>query len=123
MGVAGATTFLHQSLTTLVDGTTIEWFIPCFQMSEEQLKAFITKVQSDASLQEQLKAEGADPIAIAKAAGFTIKQQDVLLQASELSDDELESISGGTVNPQTIPLGPFCPGQQPTNPLTIVFLN
>ena len=66
-------------------------------MSEEQLKAFIAKVQSDASLQEQLKAEGADPIAIAKAAGFTIKQQDVLRHASELSDEELEGVSGGTL--------------------------
>ena len=42
-------------------------------MSEEQLKAFIAKVQGDTSLQEQLKAEGADVVAIAKAAGFTIK--------------------------------------------------
>jgi predicted ribosomally synthesized peptide with nif11-like leader len=69
-------------------------------MSEEQLKAFITKVQSDASLQEQLKAEGADPIAIAKAAGFTITQQDLLRQASELSDSELESVAGGGVGDQ-----------------------
>ena len=66
-------------------------------MSEEQLKAFIAKVQSDASLQEQLQAEGADPIAIAKAAGFTVKQQDVLRHASELSDEELEAVAGGTL--------------------------
>ena len=64
-------------------------------MSEEQLKAFIAEVQSDASLQEQLQAEGADPIAIAKAAGFTITQQDLLRQASELSDEELEGVAGG----------------------------
>ena len=36
-------------------------------MSEEQLKAFIAKVQADTSFQEQLKAEDADVIAIAKA--------------------------------------------------------
>ena len=64
-------------------------------MSEEQLKAFVAKVQSDTSLQEQLKAEGADPVAIAKAAGFEIKQQDLLRHASELSDEELEGVSGG----------------------------
>ena len=64
-------------------------------MSEEQLKAFIAKFQSDTSLQEQLKAEGADPIAIAKAAGFEIKQQDLLRHASELSDKELEGVAGG----------------------------
>ena len=66
-------------------------------MSEEQLKAFIAKAQSDPSIQEQLKAEGADLVAIAKAAGFTIKQQDILRQASELSDEELEGVSGGTI--------------------------
>ena len=64
-------------------------------MSEEQLKAFIAKVQADPSLQEQLKAEGADPVAIAKGAGFTIKLQDLHRQASELSDEELESVAGG----------------------------
>ena len=71
-------------------------------MSEEQLKAFITKVQADPSLQEQLKAEGADPVAIAKAAGLTITQQDlssVREEASELSDEELESVAGGAVWP------------------------
>ena len=64
-------------------------------MSEEQLKAFIAKVQSDTSLQAQLKAEGADVVAIAKAAGFEIKHQDLLRQGSELSDEELEGVAGG----------------------------
>jgi len=68
-------------------------------MSEEQLKAFIAKVQADASLQEQLKAEGADPIAIAKAAGFSITQADLEANwkesSRELSDADLENVSGG----------------------------
>ncbi|WP_114992761.1 Nif11-like leader peptide family natural product precursor [Synechococcus sp. UW179A] len=76
-------------------------------MSEEQLKAFLEKVQGDTSLQEQLKAEGADPVAIAKAAGFEIPSghapKDLLRHASEeelegvseLSDEELEGVSGG----------------------------
>ncbi len=63
-------------------------------MSEEQIKAFIAKVQADTSLQEQLKAEGADPVAIAKAAGFSITTED-LNAPKELSDDELEGVSGG----------------------------
>ena len=46
-------------------------------MSEEQLKAFIAKVQAEASLQEQLKADGADPVAIAKSAGFSITTEDL----------------------------------------------
>ncbi len=65
-------------------------------MSEEQLKAFIAKVQADTSLQEQLKTEGADHIAIAKAAGFVITEEEVnAYQARELSDEELESVAGG----------------------------
>ena len=66
-------------------------------MSEEQLKAFIAKVQADTSLQEQLNAEGADPIAIAKAAGFIITEAEVksYSRRERLSDDELESVAGG----------------------------
>ena len=64
-------------------------------MSEEQLKAFIAKVQADTSLQEQLKAEGADVVAIAKAAGFSITAEDLNTQGQNLSDSELEVAAGG----------------------------
>ena len=65
-------------------------------ISEEQLKAFIAKVQADTSLQEQLKAEGADPVAIAKAAGFAITEAEVKpYQIRALSDEELEGVAGG----------------------------
>ena len=60
-------------------------------MSEEQLKAFLAKVQDDPSLKAQLQAKGSDAIAIAKAAGFTIVEADKLA----LTDAELESLSGG----------------------------
>ena len=65
-------------------------------MSEEQLKAFIAKVQADASLLEQLKAEGADPVAIAKAAGFSITTEDIKTHRQNLSENELEGVAGGT---------------------------
>ena len=66
-------------------------------MSEEQLKAFIAKVQADSSLQEQLKAEGADPAAIAKAAGFSITTEDLSNSKDrELLPEELERIAGGS---------------------------
>ena len=64
-------------------------------MSEEQLKAFIAKVQADTSLQEQLKAEGADVVAIAKAAGFSITTEDLNSHRQNLSEEELESAAGG----------------------------
>ena len=75
-------------------------------MSEEQLKAFIAKVQADTSLQEQLKAEGADPVAITKAAGFSITAEDLTAYGyAELSDEEMEGASGGTqVNPFANPM-------------------
>ena len=61
-------------------------------MSEEQLKAFIAKVQADTTLQEQLKAEGADPVAIAKDAGFAITTEDLNTHRQDLSDEELEEM-------------------------------
>ena len=64
-------------------------------MSEEQLNAFIAKVQGDPSLQEQLKAEGADVVAIAKAAGFSITTEDLKTARQTLSDDDLEGAAGG----------------------------
>jgi len=73
-------------------------------MSEEQLKAFIAKVQADTSLQEQLKADGADVVAIAKAAGFSITTEDIATLPQNLSDDELEGVAGGG-NKVTLQLG------------------
>ena len=67
-------------------------------MSEEQLKAFLEKVQGDTSLQEKLKAEGADfvaIVAIAKAAGFSITTEDLNSHRQGVSDDELEVAAGG----------------------------
>jgi predicted ribosomally synthesized peptide with nif11-like leader len=78
-------------------------------MSEEQLKAFIAKVQADTSLQEQLKAQGADPVAIAKAAGFSITTEDLNIQRQTLSDAELEVMAGGctaTTNHPTVETHP-----------------
>ena len=79
--------------------------ISTYPMSEEQLKAFIVKVQEDVSLQEQLKVEGADVIAIAKSAGFSFAMEDLNLflesmsdRDQQLSDQELESVVGGAMH-------------------------
>ena len=66
-------------------------------MSEEQLKAFLEKVKTDASLQEQLKAAGdANAVAaIAKEAGFSISADDLNKAQSEISDEELEGMAAG----------------------------
>ena len=66
-------------------------------MSEEQLKAFLEKVQGDTSLQEKLKAAAdVDAVAaIAKEAGFSVSVDDLKMAQSELSEEELENVAGG----------------------------
>ena len=65
-------------------------------MPDEQLKAFLEKVKTDAGLQESLKAAtDADAVvAIAKAAGFVISSEE-LQKAREISAAELEGVAGG----------------------------
>ena len=69
-------------------------------MSEEQLKAFLEAVKADAGLQEKLKAAGdadADAvIAIAKAAGFAISADELKKAQSEISEEELACVRGGS---------------------------
>ena len=79
-------------------------------MSEEQLKAFIAKVQADTSLQEQLKVEGADVVAIAKAAGFSITTEDLNTHRQNLSEKDLENVAGGCGR-QTLESAGTCTGR------------
>ena len=68
-------------------------------MSEAHLKAFLERLAKDPKLQDLLKQEGADPIAIAKDVGFDLRPADLIRYQSrrnlELADDELEQIAGG----------------------------
>ena len=68
-------------------------------MSLEQLKAFLAKVKGDTSLQQKLKA-AADVdavVAIAKEEGFMFSAVDLTKVQSELSEKELEGVSGGGI--------------------------
>lgn len=76
-------------------------------MSEEQLAALLAKLKNDGGLQEKLKG-AADPdaaVALAKEAGFDFSKDDWLKyrleQPLELSDYELEALSGGGPPPQS----------------------
>ena len=77
-------------------------------MSEEQLAALLAKIKDDAGLQEKLKgAADLDAIlAIAKEVGFDISKAAWLRyqanQTLELSDEELEGVSGGTFFPALV---------------------
>ena len=80
------------------NGTTITKPQP---MSEEQLAALLAKLKEDAGLQEKLKgaADLDAVVALAKEAGFDVSKADWLRyqekQTLELSDEELEAVSGG----------------------------
>ena len=66
-------------------------------MSKEQLEAFLEKIKTDTSLQEQLKlaADVNAVIAIAKDAGYTISADDLKSTQSGISEEELENVAGG----------------------------
>ncbi len=68
-------------------------------MSEEQLNAFLEKVKGDTTLQEKLNgaADSGAVVEIAKEAGFSITAEDMQSSTVELSDEELEGASGGTL--------------------------
>ena len=63
----------------------------------ENLKAFLAKVSADAALVEQLKSakESDDILALAKELGMELTLADIESESSELSEDELNAVSGG----------------------------
>lgn len=66
-------------------------------MSEEQLTAFLEAVKADAGLQDKLKAatDVDAAVAIAKAAGFMVSSAELKEAQTEVSEEELEGVSGG----------------------------
>jgi predicted ribosomally synthesized peptide with nif11-like leader len=77
------------------------WLLQFHAMSEDQLSAFLAKLQDDAGLQEKFKgAPDLDAaVAMAKEAGFDVSKADWLRykakQTLELSDEQLEAVAGG----------------------------
>jgi predicted ribosomally synthesized peptide with nif11-like leader len=84
-----------------VAGLQVESHLRLLAMSEEQLSALLAKLKDDVGLQEKLKgAADLDALlGIAKNAGFDVSKADWLRyqanQTLELSDEELEGVSGG----------------------------
>ena len=70
-------------------------------MPEDQFKAFLDAVEADAALQEKVQSEAnryADGVvAIAKEAGFGITAEDVKRAQLEISEDDLEGVTGGAM--------------------------
>ena len=75
-------------------------------MSLEQLKAFLEKVKGDASLQEKLKAAKSpeDVVSITKDHGHDFGSE-AADKWTQLSEDELEGVSGGKSSAFTCPCG------------------
>ena len=63
-------------------------------MTLEQLKAFLAKAKDDQSIQDKLKAAKSpeDVVAIAKEHGYEFTADKI----TELSEEELEGVAGGT---------------------------
>jgi predicted ribosomally synthesized peptide with nif11-like leader len=66
-------------------------------MSEEQLKAFIAKAKNDQSIQDKLKEAKSpeDVVGIAKEHGHELTAELVKRSMVELSEEELQSVTGG----------------------------
>ena len=78
-------------------------------MTQEQLKAFTEKVKADSSLQQKLKAVATpdgqiaanNAISISTEAGFVISASDLAVK-EDLSDEQLEAVTGGNRNVSTM---------------------
>ena len=81
----------------------MEEFLLYQTMSEEQLAALLAKLKDDAALRDKLQgaADLDAAVALAKEAGFDVSKADWLkyqaTQTMQLSDEELEGVTGGTI--------------------------
>ncbi len=78
------------------------WLLRFHAMSGEQLTAFLVAFKADTGLQEKFKgaADLDAAVAIAKEAGFDVSKTELLnliqaKQTVELSDEDLEGVTGG----------------------------
>ncbi len=82
----------------------MEYHLPLFAMSGEQLAALLAKLEDDTGLQEKFEgvADLDAALAIAKDAGFDVSkpdwhryQRELLSEDTELSVEELAGVAGG----------------------------
>jgi len=63
-------------------------------MEKKNTPSFLQKVAEDPALQAKLREPGANPVEIAREAGFALSEEDVRKMA-ELSPEELDALAGG----------------------------
>jgi predicted ribosomally synthesized peptide with nif11-like leader len=79
-------------------------------MSEDQLRAFLAAISTEQGLQEALQqaATPSDVVKIAQQFGFAVEIDGLQSLQAELTDAELEGISGGvTITPAASPATPY----------------
>jgi predicted ribosomally synthesized peptide with nif11-like leader len=87
----------------------MEEFLLYQTMSEEQLAALLAKLKDDVALRDKLQgaADLDAAVALAKEAGFDVSKADWLkyqaTQTMQLSDEELEGVTGGTIIDDSVP--------------------
>ena len=81
-------------------------------MSIENAKAFLEKVKNDEELLKKLSdsQSGEDRLNIAKAEGFVFTKEEMFSVTSELSDDDLGTVSGGGLHGGPCGLGVMMDG-------------
>ena len=70
-------------------------------MSADQFKAFMDSLEADSELQKIVGSVSTigELLELAKSAGFILSAEDINGEALDLSDHELESVSGGAWSP------------------------
>jgi len=68
-------------------------------MSKKSVQAFIEKMKSDEAFSAKIMAvaDSAERMDLVQAEGFDFTAEEIKVQASELSDDDLEVIVGGVL--------------------------
>lgn len=73
-------------------------------MSESEVQRFLQTISEQPELEARLRAEGADPSAVAAEAGFAFDADTLNALLTEVSDAELDGVAGGLgVAPAPIP--------------------
>ena len=76
-------------------------------MSEEQLKAFLEKVNADSNLQEKLKSAKSPEqvVSIAREIGYELSANEII----QLREEDLEGVAGGNASDEGV-AGAACYG-------------
>lgn len=83
-------------------------------MTESEVQRFLQAIGEQPELDARLRAEGADPVAVAAEAGFEFNAEELGAVLSGLSEAELNGVAGGIGVPGgSVPRPPERPFEPP----------